>query len=196
MSNACEKCRREGVKLILKGERCLSPKCAFIKRAYAPGDHGQGFRGKVSEYGKQLREKQKAKRIYGMREIQFANLVQKADKLSGNTSQNLMMLLETRLDNIVFRLGYAPSRAAARQLVSHGNFNVNGHKTNIPSYGVKQGDVVEPKKSERFKDMRAGTVSWINFEPKKHKAEVAHLPMREEIDTPVNENLIIEFYSR
>lgn len=197
MANACEKCRREGAKLLLKGEKCLSGKCTIIKRPYAPGDHGQGFYGKRSEYGRQLREKQKTKRIYGMRETQFANYVDKADKMIGNTSLNLMRLLELRLDNIIYRLGLAVSRASARQIVSHGGILINGKKVNIASYIIKVGDVIEPKFKERFKEAtNSGVSSWIEFDAKKLSAKIKHLPLREEIDTPINENLIIEFYSR
>jgi len=197
MSSSCAKCRREGTKLIIKGERCLSPKCALVKRAYGPGDHGQSFRGKVSEYGKQLREKQKAKRLYGLREAQFSGYAQKADKITGNTSLNLIRLLELRLDNISYRLGIFSSRAHARQAVNHGGMLVNGSKVDIASYQLKVGDIVEPKHKERYQDVNtSGIPSWIDFDAKNLKATVKHLPSREEIDTPVNENLIIEFYSR
>lgn len=197
MLQACKKCRREGIKLIIKGERCLSPKCAMTKKGYGPGDHGQGFRSKVSEYGKQLREKQKARRIYGIRETQFANYVKHAQKSTGSKTENLMRLLETRLDNIVYRLGFAPSRAAARQLVSHGFFRVNDGRVTIPSYRVKPLDMITPKKHKLFAELSLGNnVSWLESNSKKLSATVKHLPSREEIDTPVNENLIIEFYSR
>lgn len=197
MSNMCAQCRREGEKLMSKGERCLSPKCALVKRAYGPGEHGQSFRGKLSEYGKQLREKQKAKRIYGLREAQFSGYITKADKIVGNKSLNMLRLLELRLDNVVYRLGLTSSRPHARQIVNHGGILVNGKKVNIPSYQLKINDVIEPKKKERFKELSAsGTPSWIDFDAKNLKAVIKHLPSREEIDTPVNENLIIEFYSR
>lgn len=197
MINPCKKCRREGEKLSLKGERCLSPKCAMVKRAYAPGDHGQGFRGKMSEYGKQLREKQKAKRIYNINESQFKAYVLKANKMIGNNTENLMRLLETRIDNIVNRIGLAGSRSSARQIVSHGHLIVNDHRVLTPSFQVKAGDVIRAKKPEMFKDLAVNTsVSWLDVDAKKMTATVKHLPLREEIDTPINESLIIEFYSR
>ena len=194
---ACKKCRREGEKLMLKGERCLSPKCAMVKRPYAPGQHGQSFHGKVSEYGKQLREKQKARRIYGIGEQQFANYAEKADKLEGNTAENLLTLLESRLDNTLFRLGFAPSRSAARQIVAHGRFAVNDKKVSIPSFLVKPGDKINPVKKEAFKEMSGqNTATWVTLDQKSLIGTVNHIPSREEIDTTVNESLIIEFYSR
>lgn len=197
MLNGCRKCRREGVKLILKGERCLSAKCAVTRRSYAPGDHGQGFQRKLSEYGKQLREKQKAKRIYGINETQFASYVEKAQKLTGDKTVNLMRLLESRVDNIVYRLGFASSRAQARQLVSHGHFAVNDHKITIPSVLIKAGDSLKPNKTTEFKDISINkSVSWLDVDAKKLVASMKHEPTREEIDTPVNESLIIEYYSR
>lgn len=197
MINACKKCRREGEKLLLKGERCLSPKCAMVKRAYAPGQHGQASFSKLSEYGKQLREKQKARRIYGLGETQFANYADRAGNMEGNTGDNLMKLLETRLDNIVYRLGLAVSRSGARQMVSHGLIRVNGKKVSIPSYHVKAGDLIEPKNKTAYKELSTtGVPSWIEFDVKKTVGEVKHIPSREEIDTTVNESLIIEFYSR
>lgn len=197
MMNACEKCRREGDKLLLKGEKCLSPKCTFIKRPYAPGDHGQGFRGKVSEYGRQLREKQKARRIYGVSESQFSRYVTKANTMTGNNSENLVRLLETRADNIVYRLGFATSRSMARQFVSHGHFSVDGQKINTPSLQVKAGAVIMPRKKEMFKEISLNSAStWLDIDTKKMTAKVKHLPVRDEIDTPIQESLIIEFYSR
>ena len=194
---ACKKCRRENEKLMLKGERCLSPKCAMVKRPYAPGQHGQSFRGKVSEYGKQLREKQKARRIYGIGERQFANYAEKADKLEGNTAENLLILLESRLDNTLYRLGLAPSRSSARQIVAHGRFAVNDKKVSIPSFLVKPGDKINPIKKEAFKEVSGqNTATWMNFDQKSLSGTVNHTPTREEIDTTVNESLIIEFYSR
>ncbi len=157
---SCRLCRREGQKLFLKGERCYSTKCAMEKRSYAPGQHGQG-RKKVSEYGTQLREKQKAKRFYGLQETQFRNLFDKADKKKGITGENLLIFLETRLDNVVFRLGFASSRKEARQLVTHGHFMVNGKKVNIPSYMVSAGDVIQVKEksvsSPKFKEIKEMT---------------------------------------
>lgn len=194
---ACKKCRREGEKLMLKGERCTSPKCAMVKRPYPPGQHGQSFHKKTSEYGKQLREKQKARRIYGIGEKQFSNYAEKADKLEGNTAENLLSLIESRLDNTLYRLGFAPSRSSARQFVSHGLFAVNGRKVSIPSFLVKPGDQISPIKKEAFKDRDSATIaSWMVFDQKDLVGTVNHIPTREEIDTTVNESLIIEFYSR
>lgn len=197
MLKACKKCRREGEKLMLKGEKCSSAKCVTLKRPYAPGQHGQSFRGKVSEFGKQLREKQKAKRIYGVAEKQFSNYAEKAEKLVGNTSDNLLMLLETRADNIVYRLGFADSRSEARQMVSHGRFLINGKKATVPSILLKAGDVIEPVSKDAFKERKNSTIpSWLEFDAKKTSGKVNHLPTREEIDTTINSSLIIEFYSR
>jgi small subunit ribosomal protein S4 len=197
MLQACKKCRREGAKLMLKGDKCLSPKCTFIKRAYAPGQHGQSFHGKVSEYGKQLREKQSTRRSYGISESQFSNIVKKAEKLEGNTAENLMKLLELRLDNVVYRLGFATSRSWARQLVSHGHISVNGKKLNIPSATLDQNDTIEPKNKDNYKEIKSvGIPTWLELDIKKVSGRVKQLPKREEIDTPVNESLIIEFYSR
>lgn len=197
MIKACKKCRRENEKLLLKGERCLSPKCAMVKRPYVPGEHGQSFRGKSSEYGKQLREKQKAKRIYGVLETQFSNYVESAGKLEGNNAENLIKILETRLDNVIFRSGFAPSRSQARQMVSHRKFKINSKKVNICSILVKVGDVIEPASKADFSEIQsAGVPTWIELDTKKCLATIKHLPVRDEIDTTVNENLIIEYYSR
>ena len=182
---------------MLKGERCASPKCAMVKRPYAPGQHGQSFRGKMSEYGKQLREKQKARRIYGIGEKQFANYAEKADKLEGNTAENLLSLIESRLDNVVYRLGFAPSRSAARQLVSHCLFKVNDQKVSIPSFLVKPGDKIFPNKNDAYKDVNPLNLpSWVEFNQKTLTGTINHIPTRDEIDTTLNESLIIEFYSR
>lgn len=197
MIKACKKCRREGEKLLLKGERCISPKCAIIKRSYAPGQHGQRAFSKTSEYGRQLREKQKAKRIYGLREEQFSLYAQLADKLQGNTPENLLALLEIRIDNVIYRTGLARSRSEARQMVSHGWFKVNNKKVTIPSYRVAIGDVVAPKEIKKYKDIKiSGVPSWITFDPKKIEAKINQIPGKEEIDTTLNANLIIEYYSR
>lgn len=197
MIKACKKCRREGEKLLIKGDRCLSPKCALTKRAYAPGDHGQGFHGKVSEFGRQLREKQKARRIYGISESQFSKYVEKSDKIIGNKSENLMRFLETRIDNVVYRLGFASSRSLARQMVSHGLFNINGRKVGTASLIVKASDVISPRKKEMFKEITLNSsITWLEVDSKKLEGTVKHLPVRDEIDTPINESLIIEFYSR
>ena len=198
----CRLCRREGQKLFLKGERCYSTKCAMEKRSYAPGQHGQG-RKKVSEYGTQLREKQKAKRFYGLQEAQFRNLFDKAVKRKGITGENLLMFLETRLDNVVFRLGFASSRKEARQLVTHGHFTVNGRKVNIPSYLCSEGDIIKVKEkstqSPKFREIKEMTItvpSWLTVEVDKLEGKVLNLPTREEIDTPVAEHLIVELYSK
>ena len=182
---------------MIKGERCLSAKCAMLKRAYAPGDHGQGFRSKMSEYGRQLREKQKARRIYGISESQFSKYVEVANTMVGNKTENLMRLLESRIDNIVYRLGLASSRSLARQLVSHGHITVNSKKVTTASYRVKFGDLICPKNTEMFKDITLNSACvWLTTDNKKLEGLVKHSPLREEIDTPVNESLIIEFYSR
>lgn len=198
----CRLCRREGQKLFLKGDRCYSTKCAIEKRNYAPGQHGQA-RKKVSEYGTQLREKQKCKRFYGLQETQFRNLFDKAARKKGITGENLLVMLETRLDNTVFRLGFASSRKEARQLVTHSHFTVNGKKVNIPSYTVKAGDVIKVKEkscsSPKFKEIREMTISvpsWLTVDVQKLEGKVVMLPTRADIDTPVAEHLIVELYSK
>lgn len=198
----CRLCRREGQKLFLKGERCYSAKCAIEKRNYAPGQHGQS-RKKTSEYGLQLREKQKAKRFYGMQETQFRNLFEKAERKKGKTGENLLIFLETRLDNVVFRLGFASSRKEARQLVTHGHFLVNGKKVDIPSYTVVEGDVIKVKeksasspKFKEIKDMSISVPSWVTVDVEKLEGKVVALPRREDIDTPIAEHLIVELYSK
>lgn len=197
MLQGCRKCRREGDKLMLKGDKCLGAACTFVKRPYAPGQHGQSFKGKMSEYGKQLREKQKARKIYGISESQFRKYVELADKLPGNKTENLMQLLESRVDNIVYRLGFATSRAMARQMVSHGRMTLNGKRITIPSIRVKAGDIITPKVADKFKELTLNSsILWLDSDSKKMTGTVKHLPTREEIDTPVNESLIIEFYSR
>ncbi len=200
---SCRQCRREGQKLFLKGERCYSAKCAVDRRAYAPGQHGQNRRAKVTEYGLQLREKQKAKRFYGVLEAQFRNYFDKAAKKKGLTGENLLIMLETRLDNVVFRMGFASSRKEARQLVTHNHFLVNGKKVNIPSLEVSAGDVIKVKEksasSPKFKeirDMSISTPSWISVDTDKLEGRVLAMPLREEIDTPVAEHLIVELYSK
>lgn len=198
----CRLCRREGQKLFLKGERCYSTKCAMEKRNYAPGQHGQS-RKKLSEYGTQLREKQKAKRFYGLQETQFRNLFEKAAKKKGITGENLLILLETRLDNVVFRLGLASSRKEARQLINHGHFLVNGKKVNIPSFECKTGDVIKVKeksanspKFKEIKDMAITVPSWMTVDVEKLEGKVVTMPTRSEIDTPIAEHLIVELYSK
>lgn len=199
---SCRLCRREGQKLFLKGERCYSPKCAIEKRNYAPGQHGQS-RKKMSEYGLQLREKQKAKRFYGILETQFRNYFDKAAKKKGITGDNLLVILETRLDNVVFRMGFASSRKEARQLVRHGHFTVNGKKENIPSFAVKAGDFIKVKEkstiSPKFKEIKDMSISvplWITVDVEKLEGKVIAMPRREDIDTPIAEHLIVELYSK
>ena len=198
----CKLCRREGQKLFLKGERCYSSKCALERRNYAPGQHGQA-RKKMSDYGIQFREKQKAKRFYGMQETQFRNLYEKAAKKAGKTGENLLILLETRLDNVVFRLGFASSRKEARQLVTHGHFTVNGKKADIPSMELKAGDVIRVKEksqsSPKFKEVKEMSItvpSWMSVDVEKLEGKIVNLPTRADIDTPVAEHLIVELYSK
>ena len=198
----CKLCRREGQKLFLKGERCYSTKCAIERRNYAPGQHGQA-RKKQSEYGLQLREKKKAKRLYGVPETQFRNTFEKAENKKGQTGENLMIALETRLDNVVFRLGFAASRKEARQLVTHGHFTVNGKKANIPSMEVKAGDVIKVKEksqsSPKFKEIKEMSItvpSWMTVDVEKLEGKVVAMPRREDIDTPIAEHLIVELYSK
>lgn len=200
----CRLCRREGAKLYLKGDRCYTGKCAIDRRAYAPGQHGQG-RKKVSEYGLQLREKQKAKRIYGILETQFRNYFEKADRQKGITGENLLRLLERRLDNVVFRLGYGSSRTEARQLVRHGHFIVNDSRVNIPSFLVKVGDVVavteKSKESPKLKELAESAQSkaapaWLEKDSAALGGKIVSIPSREDIDVPIQEHLIVELYSR
>lgn len=203
----CRLCRREGEKLFLKGERCFTPKCSIEKRSYPPGLHGrQGqFRRKESDYGLQLREKQKARRLYGVFERQFRRYFQEAQRQKGLTGVNLLIILERRLDNVIYRLGWGSSRAQARQLVSHGHFEVNGRKTNIPSFLVSEGDVITVRESSRkniyFKDLAKGldtgrVPDWLSMDSKNLEAKVVSAPTREHIDVTLNEQLIVEFYSR
>ena len=200
---SCRLCRRENQKLFLKGERCYSTKCAMEKRSYAPGQHGNDRRVKLSNYGLQLREKQKAKRFYGLQETQFRNLFEKAAAKKGITGENLLVMLETRLDNVVFRMGLASSRKEARQLVTHGHFTVNGKKADIPSMQLKTGDVVAVKEkstsSPKFKEIKEMTIStpaWVTIDTQKLEGKVLAMPTREQIDTPVAEHLIVELYSK
>lgn len=199
---SCRQCRREGMKLFLKGDRCYTDKCAVVKRNYAPGQHGQG-RKKLSNYGLQLREKQKVKRIYGVLETQFRNLYERAEKMSGKTGENLLCLLEERLDNVVFRMGLANSRKEARQLVTHAHFTLNGKKVDIPSLTVKVGDVIAVKEtsksSAKFKALvEANKVApnWLDVNLEDMSAKVVALPTREDIDIDIAEHLIIELYSK
>ncbi len=201
----CRLCRREGEKLYLKGERCYSDKCAIVRRAYAPGQHGQGRRSKPSEYGLQLREKQKVRRTYGVLEKQFKNYFSMAEKKAGVTGENFLKILECRLDNVVYRLGFAGSRNEARQLVLHGHIRVDGKKVNIPSYLVSVGIEIEiaeksnnNKRMKELKELHANykTPSWLETNIEKLSGRVLAEPKREEIDIPIQEHLIVEFYSR
>lgn len=198
----CRLCRREGMKLFLKGDRCYTDKCAFTRRSYAPGQHGQNKK-KLSNYGTQLREKQKAKRIYGVLEKQFRAYYEKADRARGITGENLLALLETRLDNVVFRLGYGGSRVEARQLVTHGHFLVNGKKVDIPSFKVSVNDVIsvceKSRGTEKFKTFAENPKTlpkWLQASPENFEGKVVAEPAREDIDVPVNETLIVELYSK
>lgn len=204
--SVCRLCRREGMKLFLKGERCLSDKCSFDKRSYAPGQHGEARgRRKQTEYGLQLREKQKVKRIYGVMEKQFRNYYKRAARQRGVTGENLLSLLERRLDNVVYRLGFANSRNQARQLLRHNHFIVNGGKVNIPSYLVKQGDeVIVKEKSQRLDAIRSalervearGMPSWLEVDQAGMRGVILGLPSREDITQEIHEQLIIELYSK
>ncbi|MGB9661572.1 MAG: 30S ribosomal protein S4 [Moorellaceae bacterium] len=200
----CRLCRREGIKLYLKGERCYTDKCAVARRSYAPGQHGQERR-KLSEYGIRLREKQKARRIYGVLERQFRNYFERAEREKGITGENLLRLLERRLDNVVYRLGFASSRAEARQLVRHGHFTVNGRKVDIPSYLVEPGDEIavreKSKESPKFKEIASQAVhrtppAWLESDVVNLKGRVLALPTRDQIDVPIQEHLIVELYSK
>ena len=200
----CRLCRREGKKLFLKGERCYSEKCSVGIRAYAPGQHGQG-RKKSSEYGLQLRAKQTARRFYGVQENQFHHYFEIAERKQGITGDNLLRILESRLDNVVYRVGFASSRAEARQLVGHGHFEVNGSRVDIASYLLKAGDVVtvceKSRGSEKFKAIIEANGArpvpqWIDVNRDQFSAKVIALPNRDQIDAPVEEQLIVEFYSK
>ena len=202
---ACRLCRRENVKLFLKGDRCYTDKCAFERRSYPPGQHGQRRGRKISDYGIQLREKQKVKRIYGVLEKQFRKYYTRADRQKGITGTNLLILLERRLDNIVYRMGFASSRNQARQLVRHNHFTVNGRKVNIPSYQVKIGDVIEVREKSRKSPfileametvVRREMPSWLEVDGSNFSGIVKEFPNREELTMPINEQLIVELYSK
>lgn len=202
LSPKCKQCRREGTKLFLKGERCLTEKCAFERRSYPPGQHGRG-RIKQSEYLLQLREKQKARRTYRLLEKQFRSYYEKAARRSGVTGENLLRILETRLDNVVYRLGFAASRDQARQLVRHGHFLVNGRRVNIPSFQVKPNDIValrtgSPAEStvREATDLTASVAPWLQADHDGLTGKILKMPDRAEIDTAVQESLIVELYSK
>lgn len=203
--SVCRICRRENLKLFLKGDRCYSDKCAFDRRGYAPGEHGQRRRGKTSDYGIQLREKQKVKRMYGLSEKQFHLFFQRADRQKGITGTNLLSALERRIDNVVYRLGFVDSRTQGRHFVRHNHFLVNGKKVNIPSYLLKIGDVIEirekSKKVQAINDsldavVRRGVPQWLELEKENLKGSVKTFPIREDISMPIQEQLIVELYSK
>ncbi len=204
IESACRLCRRENLKLYLKGERCYSDKCAFERRSYPPGQHGQG-RVKFSNYGVQLREKQKVKRMYGLVEKQFRNFFVKAERMKGITGTNLLLLLERRLDNLIYRLGFANSRSEARQMVRHSHFLVQGKKVSIPSYLVKVGQVIELREKSRKNAKigeslegvaRRGVPSWLELEKEQFRGRLVSLPSREDLTMPIKEQLIVELYSK
>jgi len=201
----CKLCRREGEKLFLKGTRCMTNKCAFERKSYIPGQHGKSRRLKLSDYGVQLREKQKLRRIYGVLEAQFRNYFEKAERMKGITGENLLVLLESRLDNVVYRLGLAPSRNAARQLVKHRHFLVNNRIVDIPSYQVKPGDVIQVRDRSRkmeifhasMRRMKEGKMlPWLELDKAKMTGRFLDVPKREDIPININESLIVELYSK
>ncbi len=200
----CRLCRREGAKLFLKGDRCFSDKCAIERRAYAPGQHGQG-RQRFSDYGLQLREKQKVKRMYGLMEKQFRRTFVRASQMKGRTGDNLLLLLERRFDNVVYRLGYTTSRAEARQLIKHGHFHLNGHKATIPSIMVKAGDAVTLREKSKKVVRISGALEtleeksvpqWLEIDKAESTGTIKALPTREDVTHPIQEQLIVELYSR
>ena len=201
----CRLCRREGVELYLKGDRCFTDKCAIKRRGYPPGQHGQRRMKKHSDYGVQLREKQKARRIYGLLEKQFHNYFEKADRMKGKTGDNLLILLERRLDNVVFKLGFAVTRRESRQLVRHGHFLVKGKRVNIPSFLVRTGDIVEMRERSRKIPsvnesldavIRKGIPAWLELERENFRGSVKNIPSRADITEPIQEQLIVELYSK
>ena len=200
----CKLCRREGAKLFLKGDKCTTPgKCPFEKRPLPPGQHGAG-RKKISEYGQQLREKQKVKRIYGVQEGQFHHYYEIADRMKGITGENMLSLLERRLDNVIYRMGIGASRTQARQLVNHAHFTVNGRTVTVPSYSIRVGDVIAVKENrkdnkffEQIKAMKVASMpKWLEFDPEKLEGKVLALPTREDIDSQIAEHMIVELYSK
>ena len=202
--SVCRLCRREGVKLFLKGDRCYGPKCSVGVRPTPPGEHGHARARKQSEYGTQLREKQKAKRIYGVLENQFHRYFESAERQKGVTGENLLVLLERRFDNVVYRMGFGVSRAQARQMIRHGHFRINGKKVDIPSYLVETDDVISVKEksaeADRFKALREGTgrvlPKWITIDAENLKGTIIAMPQREDIDLTLQEHMIVELYSR
>lgn len=205
IDNKCKQCRRVGEKLFLKGERCFGPKCAIVKRNYTPGTHGNKPRKRLSDYGNQLAEKQKAKKYYGVAEKQFRLTFEKASKKQGDAGKNFLKALEYRLDNVIFRLGFASSRAQARQLVNHGHFTVNDRKADIPSFSVKEGQVIKIKKNSKnspyFRNLgekfaQADRPSWLNFDASELEAKILHEPKDDDLPQSINVQMIIEYYSK
>jgi small subunit ribosomal protein S4 len=205
LGSMCRLCRREGIKLFIKGARCVSTKCSFDKRGYSPGQHGQRRKSKLSDYGMQLREKQKVKRIYGVLEKQFRGYFQKSERQKGVTGEILLQMLERRLDNVVFRSCFSASRPQARQMVKHNNIAVNGAKVNIPSYLIKKDDVISMNVMEKSKkrieegmkvNKDRGVPKWINLDEAKLSATVLNLPDRDDVGFPIEEQLIVELYSK
>jgi small subunit ribosomal protein S4 len=203
--SVCRICRRENLKLFLKGDRCYGDKCAFDRRSYAPGEHGQRRRGKNSDYGVQLREKQKVKKMYGLSEKQFHLFFEKADRQKGITGTNLLVMLERRLDNVVYRLGFTNSRSQGRHFVRHNHFEVNGKKVNVPSYLIKIGDEItlreKSKKVQAINDaleavVRRGVPQWLDLEKDQMKGVVKNNPVRDDLTMPMQEQLIVELYSK
>jgi small subunit ribosomal protein S4 len=202
--SVCRLCRRENQKLFLKGDRCYTEKCAFERRGYPPGQHGQG-RIKFSEYGLQLREKQKIKRMYGLVEKQFRTVFEKAERMKGVTGNNLLSMLERRMDNVIYRSGFANSRAEARHLVRHGHFQVNGHKVDIPSYLVNKGDEIAVREKSKTMGRIGGALEavkrreipqWLELDSSSFKARVRDIPSRDDVTAPMEERLVIELYSK
>lgn len=205
LGSKCKICRREGEKLMLKGDRCNSPKCAMVKRNYPPGVHGPKGRGRQSGYSVQLREKQKAKRMYNLMEKQFRLTFDRAYKQSGDAGENLLKLLESRFDNIIYRLGFASSRAQAREMVNHRHFTINDKSVNIPSYQVKTGDIIKIKKTsfdkKIFKNIKEklkkiAIPGWLNLNLEDLSAKVLHMPNKDEVESKINAQIIVEFYSK
>jgi small subunit ribosomal protein S4 len=201
----CRICRRQSEKLFLKGDRCLTEKCAVERRKYAPGQHGQSHKGKLSDYGIQLMEKQKAKKTYGVLERQFRKFFHSAEKQRGSTGEALLQMLERRFDNVVYRMGFAVNRREARQLINHGHFAVNGRKVSIPSYIIKIGDIVEVKESSKevktiteniSKIEHKRLPSWIQVDASNFKGKILHIPSTDEMQLPIQEQLIVELYSK
>lgn len=203
--SVCRLCRRENLKLFLKGDRCYSDKCAFDRRGYPPGQHGQRRHGKISDYGVQLREKQKVKRMYGLVEKQFHLFFERADRKKGITGTNLLVMLERRMDNVVYRMGFVNSRTQGRHFVRHNHFLVNGKKINLPSYLINTGDVIEVREKSRSIQaiidsmtavVRRGVPQWLDLEKDKFKGTVKTLPVREDLTMPIQEQLVVELYSK